>query len=74
MRIMETTYKSNTELAGVSTIKIMKRRNLMKCIDHYFDSADWEDKIPAYEKWLIKICWAFIGLSALYFIAGLILR
>lgn len=74
MRAMETTYKSNAELAGVTTIKIMKRRNLMKRLDIYFESADWEDKMPTYEKWLNKICLAFIGLSALYFIAGLILR
>ncbi len=74
MRAMETTYKSNTELTGMTTIKIMKRRNLMKRFDNYLESDDWDEKMPAYEKWLNRICLAFIGLSALYFLGGLLLR
>lgn len=74
MDAMETTYKSNTELAGDTTIKIMERRNLMTRLNSHFESDDWEEKMTTYEKWLTRICLAFIGFSAIYFISALILR
>jgi len=74
MRAIATTYKNNPELTRVTTIKIMARRNAMTRLKYLVQSSDWDEKILACEKWLNKICLAFIGFSAVYFISGLILR
>jgi len=74
MRAIATTCNSNKGPARVATIKIMARRNVLTRLNYLAKSADWDEKIPAVEKWLGKICRAFVGLSAAYFLAVLILR
>lgn len=69
MRSIATTYKSNTESAGVMTIKIMARRNLIAQLRCLVKSTDWDKNILAAEKLLNKICLVFVGL-----ISVLILR
>ncbi len=74
MHPIDMTYKSNTELTGASTIKILARRNSMNRLIDSFESADWEEKIRASERWLNKICLSVLVLSATYFISVLALR
>jgi len=56
MRITETTWNNNQGPDREITIKIMARRNLLKRLNQLVKSANWNNKIPAIEKWLGKIC------------------
>ena len=74
MRATAATCNSRKGPANVTTIKIMARRNVLTRLNYLAKSADWDEKVPVIEKWLGKTCRVFLGLSAVYFIAALILR
>ena len=56
MRITETTWNNNQGPDREITIKIMAKRNLLKRLNQLVKSANWDNKIPAIDKWLGKIC------------------
>ncbi len=55
MRITETTWNNNKGPDREIIIKIMARRNLLKRLKQLAKSANWDNKIPAIDKWIGKI-------------------
>ncbi len=74
MRSIATTWNNNKGPDREIIVKVMARRNFLKRLNQLAKAAAWDDRIPAAEKWLGKICRGLIGFSAVYFIAVLILR
>lgn len=72
MRTIAITWKKNTGQAKEMMIKIQGKRTFLTRFCYYVESADWDKKFVAAEKWLNRVCALIIILSVIYFIPVII--